>query len=66
MDKILICMKCQRTFVLSPQKQYIYQCNHFTFPKHCPQCLAKRNESRQEEAERQRRQLYERVKQEMQ
>ena len=66
MDKILICMKCQRTFVLSSQKQYTYQRKNFPFPKHCPQCLAKRSKSRQEEVERQRSRLYEKVKQEMQ
>ena len=62
MDKIISCIKCQKTFIVTVQMQYIYYCENFSLPKRCPQCLEERKESREREAERQRKLLYESVK----
>lgn len=62
MDKIISCIKCQKTFIVTVQMQYIYYCKNFSLPKRCPQCLEGRKESREREAERQRKLLYESVK----
>ena len=53
MDKIISCIKCQKTFIVTVQMQYIYYCKNFSLPKRCPQCLEERKESREREAERQ-------------
>ena len=62
MDKIISCIKCQKTFIVTVQMQYIYYCKNFSLPKRCPQCPEERKESREREAERQRKLLYESVK----
>lgn len=62
MDKIISCIKCQKIFIVTVQMQYIYYCKNFSLPKRCPQCLEERKESREREAERQRKLLYESVK----
>lgn len=62
MDKIISCIKCQKIFIVTMQMQYIYYCKNFSLPKRCPQCLEERKESREREAERQRKLLYESVK----
>ena len=62
MDKIISCIKCQKPFIVTVQMQYIYYCKNFSLPKRCPQCLEERKESREREAERQRKLLYESVK----
>ena len=59
MDKIISCIKCQKTFVITAQKQYFYYCRNFPLPKRCPQCLEERKESRKREVANQRRILYE-------
>lgn len=61
MDKIISCIKCQKTFVITAQKQYFYYCRNFPLPKRCPQCLEERKESRKREVANQRKLLYESI-----
>lgn len=36
MDKIISCIKCQKTFIVTVQMQYIYYCKNFSLPKALP------------------------------
>ena len=62
MDKIISCIKCQKTFIVTVQMQYIYYYKNLSLPKRCPQCLEERKENREREAERKRKLLYESMK----
>ncbi len=61
MDKIVYCIKCQKPFVLTEKTQQIYRNKRFPAPKRCSGCLIKRQNSRREEVERQRKQLYKEI-----